>query len=106
MDFLSVVGGCLVGGGAVGIGTVAVIAAGKLRRLDRRVAELETQGKAQAAGGAQPDILAQAQAEARNRQLAILAATDLADYVSQNFPGASRDIIQRIAPHLLDKRVG
>lgn len=103
MDFLSVAGGFLVGGGAVGIGAVAVVALSKMRRLERRIAELEAQAKA---AHVPADILAQAQADARNRQLAILAATDLADYVSQNFPGASRDIIQRIAPHLLDKRVG
>lgn len=90
------------GAGLGGFTAAAVYAVAEIRRLRRELNEL----KASPPAVAQPDILAQAQAEARNRQLAILAATDLADYVSQNFPGASRDIIARIAPHLLDKRVG
>lgn len=60
--------------------------------------------KRQAAEPQPSDILAAAQAEARNRQLAILAAVDLADYVAQNFDGASTEIIKRIAPHLLERR--
>lgn len=89
--------------GGVGLGgfaAAAVYAVAEIRRLRRELSERK------AAPQPAVDILAQAQADARNRQLAILAATDLADYVSQNFPGASRDIIARIAPHLLDKQVG
>lgn len=88
------------GAGLGGLTAAAIYAVTEIRRLRRELSERK-------AAPPQPaDILAQAQADARNRQLAILAATDLADYVSQNFPGASRDIIARIAPHLLDKRVG
>lgn len=97
------------GAGVVGLGTLAAYALSELRGLKRRVAELENAKQAAQAATpepAAPDILARAQAEARNRQLAILAAVDLADFVSQNYDGASREIIRRIAPHLLNDRVG
>lgn len=93
-------GGALVGGGAVGIGALALALIRRLGRLEREIAELKTRME-------QPepaDILAAAQAEARNRQLAILAAVDLADYVAQNFDGAGTEIVKRIAPHLLERK--
>lgn len=109
MDLVSLVGGAAGGAGVVGLGTLAAYALSELRGLKRRVAELENAKQAAQAAPAEPaapDILARAQAEARNRQLAILAAVDLADFVSQNYDGASREIIRRIAPHLLNDRVG
>jgi D-arabinose 1-dehydrogenase-like Zn-dependent alcohol dehydrogenase len=105
MDLVSLVGGAAGGAGVVGLGGLALYAVSVLRRLERRVAELESVAQP-VADQAAPDILAQAQAEARNRQLAILAAVDLADFVSQNYDGASREIIRRIAPHLLNDKVG
>lgn len=105
MDLVSLVGGAAGGAGVVGLGSLALYAVSKLRGLERRVAELESAQQAQPEPTA-PDILTRAQAEARNRQLAILAAVDLADFVSQNYDGASREIIRRIAPHLLNDRVG
>lgn len=89
------------GAGLGGLSAAAVYAVAEIRRLRRELAERKA-----APAVVQPDILAQAQAQARNRQLAILAAVDLADYVSQNFPGSSVEIIKRIAPHLIDRKVG
>lgn len=100
MDWAVAVGGALIGGGAVGLGTVAYAAVARINRLEREIESL----KSKAADPAPADILAAAQAEARNRQLAILAAVDLADYVAQNFEGAGNEIVKRIAPHLLERR--
>ena len=88
------------GAGLGGLSAAAIYAVAEIRRLRRELAERK------AAPAAQPDILAQAPAEARNRQLAIIAAVDLADFVSQNYPGASHEIIKRIAPHLINHKVG
>ncbi len=93
----------LAGAGVSGACGALAYALRLIRRLEARLSEVEAR---RVEAPAPVDILAQAQAEARNRQLAILAAVDLADYVSQNFPGSSVEIIKRIAPHLIDRKVG
>lgn len=101
MDAAAVALGFAVGGCIAGLSTLAYQTLAELHRMKR---ELEDMRRNKANDPKPADILAAAQAEARNRQLAILAAVDLADYVAQNFDGASTEIIKRIAPHLLDKR--
>lgn len=91
MDSLRDLGLVVSGAGVGGLGVGLAWALIELRRIRKQVTTAAS-------------ILAKAQEDARNRQLAILAACDLAQYVTDNF-NAGQEIVKRIAPHLLKDRV-
>ena len=103
MDILRDLGIFVAGGGAAGLGAVALWSLSEVRRLSRRVAALETERQHQPEPQHRADAVADAWSAVRLLELGL---SDSLDGLVRINPEAAKSVVRRVAPHLFGDKVG